>query len=75
MSKAYKCDISGEIFEGTTDLQLSLSKDLEVALRFVLGIKISPENEDAPFYHKDLCPACAKSFVEWYKHARAGIRL
>ena len=67
MAKAYKCDVCGRIFEGITDMELKLSKKLEELLRFVLGVKISPGNEEAQIYTKDCCPDCAKSFVNWYK--------
>lgn len=74
MARAYKCDICGRIFEGITDMQITLSKGLEMVLRFVLGIKFTPENEEAQTYIKDCCPDCAKSFTEWYKLEKIKLR-
>jgi protein-arginine kinase activator protein McsA len=71
MAKAYVCDVCERIFSGASDMQLILGKGLEVILRFILGIKISPENEQADIYTKDLCPKCAKGFTEWYKQTKA----
>ena len=73
MARAYKCDICGRIFEGITDMQLILSRGLEKLLSFTLGIKITPESETADTYTKDCCPSCAKLFIDWYRHARAGL--
>lgn len=73
MAKAYECDVCGKIYKGVSEIQISLSQGLEMVLRFVLGLKFSPENEEAPTYIKDLCPECAKSFTIWYKATRAGV--
>lgn len=75
MARAYKCDVCGRIFEGISTLQIILNKGLETVLRFVLGVKFSPENEEAQTYIKDLCPDCAKGFTVWYQMARAGLKL
>ena len=72
MARAYECDVCGRIYKGVSEIQISLSKGLELVLRFVLGIKFSPENEEAPTYIKDLCPECAKGFTIWYKATREG---
>jgi len=57
MSKAFRCDKCGKFFDGDPDMQL----------KFLMGIKYSPENGDkAQFYLKDLCPECCKSFCAWW---------
>lgn len=73
MAKAYKCDICDKVFEGITEMQVILSKGVEIVLRFTLGIKISPQNDQANTYTKDLCPDCTNSFVQWFRFARKGL--
>lgn len=70
MAKGYWCEICDKSFKGAPDLQMFLNKALESLLRFTLGIKISPESEEANTYQKDLCPGCAESYVKWYKEQR-----
>lgn len=70
MAKGYWCEICDKPFKGVPDLQMFLNRALEALLRFTLGIKISPENEEANTYQKDLCHACGASFVKWYKEKR-----
>lgn len=70
MSKAYKCDKCGEFCEGAADMQVGLDKQGEVILRHTLGIKFSPEMQEASVYLKDLCNKCAKSFCVWFKEER-----
>lgn len=71
MAKAYRCDICNRVYDGPADMVIVLNKALETVLRFVLGVKMSPENDDAPTYQKDCCPECATSFTGWYKQQRS----
>jgi hypothetical protein len=64
MSKAYKCNACNQYFDGSADTQVGHNKALE---RLLLGFKFSPENKEASFYVKDLCPACAELYCEIWK--------
>jgi hypothetical protein len=46
-------------------MQVGLDKQGETILRHTLGIKFSPEMENANIYLKDLCNICAKKFCKW----------
>lgn len=67
MSKAYKCDKCGVYFDGCADMQVGLDKQGEIILRHTLGIKFSPEMQEANIYLKDLCNSCTKQFCEWFR--------
>ena len=71
MSKAYKCDVCGRLFDGCEIMRHELNRQSEVILRYSLGLVFSPENESAPVYPKDLCKECTDSWVEWYKKQRS----
>lgn len=67
MAKAYKCDKCGLFIEGSADMQVGLDKRGEIILRHTLGIKFSPEMEEATIYLKDLCNKCTKAFCSWFR--------
>lgn len=67
MSKAYKCDRCGKYHDGAADMQVGLDRQGETILRYTLGIKFSPEMDQAQVYLKDLCNECAKGFCAWIK--------
>ncbi len=67
MAKAYKCDRCGIYRDGSADMQVGLDKQGEIILRHTLGIKFSPEMEQASIYLKDLCNDCTKQFCDWIK--------
>ncbi len=67
MAHAFKCDKCGEFHEGSADMQVGLDKRGETILRHTLGLKFSPENQEAPVYLKDLCNKCTKGFCAWIK--------
>lgn len=70
MASAYKCDKCGKFHEGRADMQVGLDKQGEVILKHTLGIKFSPENNEAGVYLKDLCNECTKGFCEWFKNGK-----
>lgn len=67
MSKAFRCDRCGKVFDGIADMQAALNKSLEMLRCFMLGVKFTPESDEAPLHFKDFCPACAKELCEWLK--------
>lgn len=65
MSKAYRCDKCGELHDGSSEMQLQF--DPGPILKTIIGIKYTPEKEDAPLYLHDLCRKCELDFVNWWK--------
>jgi hypothetical protein len=65
MSKAYRCDKCGELYDGSSEMQLQF--DPGPLIKPQLGIRYSPESNGSPFYLHDLCGKCQEEFVNWWK--------